>query len=54
MTPLPPRVIQTVGLVGLVGFAVLWAITDRVSTELLGAFGALVGFGQLLDRGSRE
>jgi hypothetical protein len=41
-TPLPPRVLQVIGLLLLVGFAVFWAITGKESSLLVGASFSLV------------
>ena len=42
---LPPRVLQIVGLVLLLGFAVFWAATGRESVLLVGAAGSLILLG---------
>lgn len=40
--PLPPRVLQIIGLTMLVGFVIYWVITGRQSALLVGAAGSLI------------
>lgn len=47
---LPPRVMQTVGLCGLVGCAIFWAVTSLTgegesNAVIITAFGSLTGLG---------
>ena len=42
---LPPRVLQIVGLVLLLAFAIFWAVTGRESVLLVGAAGSLILLG---------
>ena len=42
---LPPRVLQIVGLVLLLAFAIFWAATGRESVLLVGAAGSLILLG---------
>lgn len=42
---LPPRVLQIVGLLLLVGFVIFWALTGRESVLLVGAAGSLILLG---------
>lgn len=42
---LPPRVLQVVGLILLLAFAVFWAATGRESVLLVGAAGSLILLG---------
>ena len=43
---LPPRVLQIVGLVLLLAFAIFWALTGRESVLLVGAAGSLILLGR--------
>lgn len=39
---------QTIGIAGLVLFAVFWTFTGRISVELLSVFGGMLTFGGVL------
>lgn len=43
---LPPWLLQIVGLVLLLGFAVFWIVTSRESVLMLGASGTLILLGR--------
>lgn len=43
-----PRIVQTIGIAGLVLFAVFWTFTGRISVELLSVFGGMLTFGGVL------
>jgi hypothetical protein len=45
---LSPRIVQSIGVVGMIMFAVFWAFTGRVSVELLSVFGGMLTFGGVL------
>ena len=42
---LPPRLLQVVGLLLLIGFVVFWMVTGRESVLLVGAAGSLILLG---------
>jgi hypothetical protein len=42
---LPPRLLQIVGLLLLIGFVVFWMLTGRESVLLVGAAGSLILLG---------
>lgn len=42
---LPPKVLQTVGLLGLIVLGVFWGATGRIEPTLLATAGSLVGIG---------
>lgn len=46
---LPPRVLQSIGIVGVCGLTVFWAFTDRVDPAILATFGGLIGLGQTIE-----
>lgn len=44
---LPPRVLQLVGLVGMIACFCFWAATDRLEPAIFTGFGALTAYGQV-------
>jgi hypothetical protein len=45
---LKPKIVQAVGVAGIVAMFVFWAATGRLEPVLLSAFGGLVTFGGVL------
>ena len=43
---LPPRLLQGIGILLLVAFAVFWAVTGRESVLLVGAAGSMILLGR--------
>ena len=43
---LPPKVLQLVGLFGIIGCAIFWGAADRLEPTLIAAFGTLAVYGQ--------
>lgn len=43
---LPPKVLQLVGLSGIIGCAIFWGAADRLEPTLIAAFGTLAVYGQ--------
>jgi hypothetical protein len=47
-TYLKPLIVQGVGVIGIIGTAVFWAVTGRLEPTLLAAFGGMVSYGGVM------